>query len=181
MVLLSGGRSWLVIRDQASRGSGVATYVERIFSVASDTLAEVMSYVSDGHQSGDTFSPTRDFSSRVLSCEVADDVVTVRVQYRVEYSTEVSLFNRKQEVTFVKNRHSKSLHVDEHRSECSSRELSAVYDIDSLTNEDFVKYNYRELAQIATGVDRIKRKWLSDFLNECEWTQERRRLAALLN
>ena len=55
-----------------------------------------------------------------------------------------------------------------------------VFDIDSMTEEDFLKYNYQELADIATGRNAVKKDWLREFLKTCESTIEARRLSQLL-
>ena len=188
-VLLSGERTWLVIRDQAMRGSGVASYIERVFAITSNRMLEAMSYVGDGHQSGMGFEPTREFASQILSCRLTDGIVTASVRYVVDYTTwdpeasdkSIVLFQRRQTTVFVKNLRTNVQRLDEQHSECSARELRAVYDIDSLTNEAFLKYNYEQLTRIARGSNSVKKTWLRSLLNDCEWTAERQRLDAVLN
>jgi hypothetical protein len=93
----------------------------------------------------------------------------------------VPLWKKQQRAILVRSMKHKSPVLDLNRSSLSQPELDAVYNIDSLSSEDFLKYNYLELTQIAAGTHAAKKEWLRQFLKECENTIEHRRLARMLD
>lgn len=187
-ILLSGDRSWLVIRDQGATGSGVVTYVDRIFLVNRTALIEGPSYVAEGHQYGIGREANREFGTQLSSSELKAHKFVVQIECFVEYGFQdprnsakwINLFARKQKVTLVRDMASKVQYLNREQSDISQAELEAVYNIDSLYDEDFLKYNYQELADIATGRNAVKKDWLREFLKTCENTIEARRLSQLL-
>ena len=187
-IILSGGLTWLTIQSQGATGSGVASYVDRVFLVKGGRLVEAFSYIADGSQSGIQNETDREFNANIRSCTLAHDVVTAEIDYSVKYAVRnilnpgenIVLFVRHQRATFIKRLRSHQRQFDPQRSSLSEKELNAVYDIDSLSDEDFLKYNYHELAQIAAGPDLAKKEWLHQFLKTCENTIEHRRLSKVL-
>jgi len=188
LILLSNGRSWLVITQQGQSGTGVALYFDRLFLVEHGALREVMRYTSKGHQSTFTSEPERDFSGRILNCEVRNGVARIEIEFAVTYlredlsnpSLDAALFTKKQKALFVGKLGRKRFALDATRSDLSQNELEAVYDVDSLTNESFLKYNLEELSRIAKGTDTNRKEWLKRFLNVCKNSTEKRRLSVLL-
>ena len=180
-VVLSEGKTWLVIKGQSASGSGVASYYDSVFLVSPKGLIDAFSYVSEGSQYGIASDANREFNARILSCAVANNVVTVEIEYSVTYvgGNDV-LFSRKQKAVFRKHLGSSAELYDAERSDLSENELEAVYNIDSLSDEAFLKYNYKELTQIATGRDLRKKEWLNQFLKSRENTIEHRRLSQML-
>jgi hypothetical protein len=65
-------------------------------------------------------------------------------------------------------------------SDLSEHEIGEVYNIDSLSNEDFLKYNMQGLIKIADGKNAQRKEWLQDFLKKCKRTQEKTALKQLL-
>jgi hypothetical protein len=60
------------------------------------------------------------------------------------------------------------------------KELDPGYgDAVTSTNEEFLKYNYRDLIKIAIG-DSKRKAWLRDFLKHCDDSQEKRLLQKAL-
>ena len=188
MVLLSDGKPWLLIRDQGASGSGVALYIDRLFQVTSRDLRELVAYSSEGHQVGYSHEPTRDFLGRISSCEIHDERATITIDYSVTYLMVswdqlhyIPLLRKQQRAVLVGSLGRKGTMLDLNRSSVSRAELEAVYNIDSLSNEDFLKYNYRELLQIAAGTQVAKKEWLRQYLKECEDSIEHRRLVGILD
>ncbi len=66
--------------------------------------------------------------------------------------------------------------VDKTRSQVSQPELETIYNIDSMTEEDFLKYNYPQLLQLLTGGNGTRRRWLPTYLKTCSNSPEKRRL-----
>ena len=172
----SGGKNWLVVEVQGASGSGVAHYYSRLFQVSAHGIKEVLSFTSDGHQEGIGFEPSRDFSSRILDCKVRGGSASVEIEYAVKYAYgDLTLFGGRQKATYG-GRMSGGLALDARRSELSAEEVEAVYNIDSLSREDFLKYNYEKLAGLAAGRDGKKKAWLRQFLGGCENTPEKEAL-----
>jgi hypothetical protein len=171
---LSGGDPYLIIQGQGASGSGVALYYDRLFKVTSAGVEEVLSYTSGGHQSGYGFVPDRDFSGRVLSCEIGKGAAKVEVEFAVSYSNyddsggNEMLWSKKQKAVYIRPFNSKRFILDPLKSGLSEKEIEAVYNIDSLTPEDLLKYNFEELRKIALGDQRESKEWLRQFLQNCE-------------
>lgn len=180
-VVLSGGKTWLVIKGQGASGSGVASYYDRVFLVTPEALIDAFSYVSEGSQYGMTSDANREFNARILSCALANDVITVEIEYSVTYVGGANaLFTRKQKAAFSKRLGSQTQLYDAEHSDLSQNELETVYNVDSLSYEGFLKYNYRELSQIVAGDNAPNKEWLREFLENRENTVEGRRLNRLL-
>ncbi|HEX5703780.1 MAG TPA: hypothetical protein VFX97_11315 [Pyrinomonadaceae bacterium] len=187
MILLSGGKPWLVIRGQGASGSGVALYIDYIFQISGGRLRQVAGYSAAGIQSGAPDGATREFAARPVSLEVSHGRAIVELDLSVSYSMPAydtspvtELFSKRQRATLIKKLSSGSPVLDASRSDLSQHEFDSVYNIDSLYGEDFVKYNFAELSQIATGNRRGQREWLLAYLKECESTPEVRKLRRML-
>ncbi len=187
-VVVSGGKSWLIITGQGASGSGVALYVNRVFLVKPDGLRAIMAYVAEGSQAGYFGAPSREFFSSVQSCELSDDVATVKIRFSAKYFfhdysnqfARVHLFTKTQSAVFSRRLDDDEARLDREVSELTERELSDVYYIDSLSDEEFLLYNYENLARVASGQDAPRKQWLTQFLSTCQKTSERERLEALL-
>jgi len=186
-ILISGGRSWLIIQGQGASGSGVALYFDRLFQVTKNGLREIVSYSSGGHQSGEPDGPTKEFSGHVISCEVTEDRAIVTIEFTIEYSTwsvseqdYVTLFTKRQRAVLTRRPGGGTRIVDRTRSQVSQHEMESIYNIDSMTEEDFLKYNYSQLLEIASGENETRRRWLRSYLKTCGNSPAKRRLTQLL-
>ncbi len=108
------------------------------------------------------------------------DVVRLVVRYSVSYVGEELLFKKHHTAVFTQRLGSQREVLDRVNSDISPQELESVYNIDTLSKEDFLKYNYKELSEIASGRDLTRKEWLRSFLKTCDDTVERRRLQRLL-
>ncbi len=186
-ILLCDGRAWLIVTMQGASGSGVALYFDRLFLVEQGILREVMSYNSEGHQADFGYEPERNFSARIIDCKLRNRIASIEIEFVVSYANELDsnprqpdlLFTKRQRAFFVRPLSGNESRLENH-SELLENELEDVYSIDSLTNEEFLKYNFKELSQFAIGTDASKREWLRRFLNVCESTKDKARLQSLL-
>lgn len=185
-LVLSGGKSWLVVRVQGASGSGVALYNDRVFTVRNNKVLEILTYPADGHQSGYGSEPSREFAGRVLDSKIENDVATVEVEFTVNYSTfndtddDIQLWSKRQRAILRKRLTSNQFTIDSKKSlGLSDREIESVYGIDSLTAEDLLKYNFAELKKIANGKPKQK-EWLRKFLLLCKPSSEKNALQRLL-
>ncbi|MGH9427046.1 MAG: hypothetical protein ACRD2L_12180 [Terriglobia bacterium] len=188
IVFLDGGRSWLVVRGQGASGTGVASYFDRVFLVGRGGVRQVLSYMSEGHQGGFSYEPTREFFGQLVSLKVRGGVVSAEIRFTVQYWGEdratagegMLLFAKLQTALFTGQVGTGKQVIDPNRSDLTQRELDDVYNIDSLTDEGFLQYNDAELSAIAKGRDSTRKEWLRRFLDECEGSARQRRLRHLL-
>lgn len=173
--LLSGGKTWLLIRVQEVSGSA-SLYNDRLFTIDNRKLVEVIVYPAAGHQGGYSF-PENSFNTRLIEAEIKDGVATVKVEFTINYSTsdgygnETPLWNKKQKAVFKINLNSNKVTVDANQSNVSKREIEMVYGDKPMTDEDFLRYNFEELKQIALGKQSPQKAWLQNFLLECKLLQ----------
>jgi len=185
LLLLSNGKPWLVVTERGASGSGIALYVDRIFKVNRNGLQEILRYNSSGTQAAWREGPDRMFDGRVASCEVHHGEITVTVAYTVEYQmfeqqrAQQTLFSRRQTAVFRLSRPGRAV-LNQAKSTLSQKELESIYNIDSMTDDDFLKYNYVQLQQIAVGKDQKRKRWLRNYLEQCADIPERRQLRKLL-
>ena len=180
-IIVSRGFTWLAIENQGASGSGVASYFDEVYLVTPKRVIKAFSYMSEGSQYGGPNSTNREFSGRVLDCSISNSVVTAEIEYSVTYvSRDLILFTKKQKAVFSKGVGDQRERFDGARSNLSNEELEAVYNIDTLSDEDFLKYNYEELSQIALSGDVERREWLVQFLETCENSIEHRGLKKMM-
>jgi hypothetical protein len=181
-ILINHGTPWVDIQEQGANGTGVASYVDTVYLVTPSKITRGFAYLSEGSQFGGPGSDNRDFNGRILDCSLRGNVVTVHAQYSVEYFGDDNLlFSKTHNVVFSERLGGDKYIFDRAHSDISEKEFDAVYDIDSLSDEDFLKYNYAALSEIATGTDLKHKEWLRNFLPNCENTIERRRLSQMLS
>ena len=67
-------------------------------------------------------------------------------------------------------------------STATASEVEKFYDIEDVafTDDEFLKFNLKGLAELAKSKDDKRRSWLSDFLQDIPDTAESRQLKALL-
>jgi len=185
LVLASGGYNWLVVQGQTASGSGVALYNTRLYELTSKGIKLVVDYESEGYQSSFEAWPTKWFTSKIISCENNRGRSVATVEFTVDYSVwskddkEVSLFVKRQIAVFEKTSNHKAV-LNTTRSSVSNHELKSVYYIDSMTDVDFLQYNYDELVKLATHGNRDQRLWLKSYLKQYAVNSEQqRKLTAL--
>ena len=178
MILLSGGKPWLVIRGQGASGSGIALYNDYIYQISNG---------AEGVQSGAPDGATRAFIARVASCEVKHGQAIVELDLSVEYSAYdpeghqfIDLFKKRQRATLLQRLNEDSHVLDARRSNLSKHEFDSVYNVDSLYEDDFVRFYFAELSRIAASRNSAQKKWLSEYLKTLEHTAEVRRLEQIL-
>ena len=145
-------------------------------------LNEVASYESEGYQSGWDTCPTREFTTRILDFQRAQNQTRVKVEFNLEYLMEDEdrrLFSKRQVATFVSSNNSRQV-LDSSESTVTQRELEHIYTIDSMTQDDFLKYNLSELLNLAKRGTKAQKNWLKEFLERCETCAEKQRLLAAL-
>ncbi|HRH44623.1 MAG TPA: hypothetical protein PKY82_23505 [Pyrinomonadaceae bacterium] len=175
---LSGGKNWLVVQTQVGSGTGFALYNYRLFTIRNNKVVEILEFPAEGH----TFNlglPDWSSSAHIIDCKIEKNTVIVEIEFAATYSTfnetdKDVLWIKKQKAVFRKDLNSGKVILDRKKSNLSQRELKSVYGFDSLTNEAIVKYNFEELKKISLGKDAVHKKWLQDFLQQCEPIREKK-------
>jgi hypothetical protein len=187
-IILSGGLTWLAIQSQGASGSGVASYFDRLFLVRPTGITKGIAFTSEAYQSGYEGKPTMNVSGRIVSASLINETIAAEIEYSVEYGgadpllprKDIILFAKNQKALIVKSPRSRTQWVDRGHSDAPESELDAVYNVDSLSDDDFLKYNYQELSGIARGRNSAKKEWLRRFLGTSPNTAEHRRLSRML-
>lgn len=177
--LLSGGKSFLVVQAQVQSGAGVAQYNDRLFTVQKGKLIELMDYTADGHQSNFSYQGVREFSGRVNDCKIENGKAQIEIEFTVNYTgwnekseSDFLLWRKKQKVVYIKSLNSKQKRIDSVKSDINQKEIDTIYNVDSLTDEDVLKYNFEELKTIAQEKGK-RNQWLREFLSHCENSKEK--------
>jgi hypothetical protein len=185
LIFISDGKPWLIVESQGASGSGVSLYFQTLYQVSKHGLKEILSYPVGGYQAGYGERPSRNFDGKIVSCEIKRGGVTVTLEFTVEYSMwsisrDVPLFSKRQTLVMSRSLNGGESVIDRKRSGVSQQELETVYNIDSMTEEDFLHFNYVQLHKIAVGKDSERKHWLRNYLNRCTHSSERRQLLKLL-
>jgi hypothetical protein len=184
--LLSGGKSFLVVQVQTQSGTGVAHYTDRLFAVHKEKLIELLDYPADGHQSLLAYQGNREFSGRVSDCKIENGKAQIEIEFRVNYSgwdgktnSDFLLWNKIQKAVYTKSLNSKRKKLDSSKSDITQEEIDTIYNIDSSTDEDVLKYNFEQLKTIARKKGAAN-QWLREFLRYCKSSKEKRELEKII-
>ncbi|HEV2836626.1 MAG TPA: hypothetical protein VGW58_14990, partial [Pyrinomonadaceae bacterium] len=100
VLLMSGGRSWLIVQSTAATGTGLGAWLDTVYQVSNGRVKPVATYLARVNQSGFYPLPSKVFVGSPVSCEIKHRHVILTVSYRVEYgdysSDKVPLFTRQQ-------------------------------------------------------------------------------------
>ena len=151
----------------------------------------MLSYPSSGDESGWDDQIDRSFDSRIFTQTLLNGAYAVEIQFGISYKEALRnygsgfpLFSKKQKARFVWKSSLQRFIIDKSNSELTEKELDGTYtthdDPDCATNEEFLSYNYTELAQLAISGNGNQKNWIKKFLDSCKNTSEKRRLSPLL-
>ena len=104
------------------------------------------------------------------------------MKYFIYYEDQpLSLFTNHQTAVLTAGVGRGSTRLDGSASEITNNEFETVFNIDSLFDDEFLRYNRSELRAIAVGRDAIKKQWLKEYLETCESSSSiKRELLSLL-
>ncbi len=169
-------QTWLVIRELQGRGSGVVLYGDLWYELGNDGLKRALSYPASGHSVPLQRYVAREFQTKVVNHGPINGAYTVEVEFSVAYGVgtveDLPLFSKTQEGRYVWRPDRRKFVLDTATSELSSKEIEAVYNIDSLNDEQFVKYNFRELLLIARNGNPEQKEWLGEFLTKLSKSEQ---------
>lgn len=179
------GRGCLVIKVQEGSGSGFAVYYDRVFQVEKSGIKEILRFPSEGHHSSQGYEPTLEFTTAIHKCEINDSGRIVELWFSVSYSAysgseEVQLWKKTQKAIYKTGSDSKTLVMDSNQSDLSQQEIDAVYGSEWASEDAFVKYNYADLARIASGREDGRKEWLRNYLSQAKESPQKQKLQMLL-
>lgn len=185
-ILHKGPEPWLLITREGVTGSGVSSSYNSLYTVIDGKFSDILHFASDGWQFGfPEERPSRAFQGRILNCSLVEGKAKVELEYSVKYSTSRHIFNdlvlwsKTQRAVFVKVGNADS-HLVENLSRLTTHEVESVYEVDSLSDEELLQYNYADLLIIARGKDQVKREWLRKYLRTAPRTPENTNLQTAL-
>lgn len=186
-VVVSGGKTWLLVEVQDGSGSGYAHYSYRLFKVESSRVKELLSFPSEGYLSSCLPFPVQEFSSRIVNCNESEVITTVEVEFSTAYyddldtsKTSELLWAKNQKEVYTGDTARGRLRLDASKSDMSEQEMDDIYESDPLSSENFLKYNFPQLTKIATGKNTRRKEWLRRYLNKCRDMPENNALQQML-
>jgi hypothetical protein len=184
-VVAAGANRWLVLGRTSGYGSGFGSYTNDWYEVGKDGVAPVLSYMTEFYMGGANHLITSR-TTKLLSLTESGGVTTVvlsvstsREGYVAGERDPLHLWSNKRKATFIKGPYMEKFIFDPLRSEIAEKELSPDSGFDdavAVTNDEFLKYNYRELLKIASEHWTRRKDWLFEFLKSCGDSVEKRSL-----
>lgn len=184
-VVTAGTNRWLVLGRTSGYGSGFGSETHDWYEVGKDGVVPVLSYLTEFYMGGANYLVTNR-TTKLLSLDDRGGVTTVVLQVSTSREGYVAgtpdsfhLWSNKRKVTFIKGPYMEKFIFDPLRSEIMEKELSPNSGFDDavgVTNEEFLKYNYRELLKIANERRTLKKVWLFEFLKSCGDSVKKRSL-----
>jgi hypothetical protein len=167
-----GTARWLVIDSTTGLGSGYHTETEDWYEFDDDGMHTVLSYQTKHFAMPWAATPGLQRETKVLKITCNNEATTIVLLSSASYKGEkesLRLWTNKRRVAFVRKAGARPFTFDPLRSEMSAQELDTDYGEGvGITDAEFLKYNYRQLAEIAAGRDAKRKAWLLEFLNTCD-------------
>jgi len=161
---------------------------ERWFQVAPNEATSVLKLPTQGSQLPGPSGLSREFESRVVEQHATAAGYKVIVRFGVRYwfetfdtDTAIQLFSKTQVATFNQPSGKPGFELVSSESDLDNRQIEHVYNIDSLSAEDFLRYNLEELSMIARQGTGRQKSWLREFLLKVRDVPERSILSRLLD
>jgi hypothetical protein len=187
-VVTAGPERWLAINYGFGHRFVNESEVERWYEVkAEDGVVEVLAYQSRIYDAAfeDWLGIKR--STKLLETEYKDGVAVIVLQSSSFYEANLRhndpfpFMTTKRKVTFKKARAAQRFVYDPLHSELSSKELEPEFGNEgAITDAEFLKYNYRELAWIAARGNAKQRAWLRNHLKGRDESLEKQSLQKAL-
>jgi hypothetical protein len=178
MLNLPGRRRALAIRAQTHGGTGLALVRERWYLLEERRLTAVLDYPVHGHMVGWPSTFDRSFATSAVS-RGGDGVEELQVDFRASYTTGSYIHWMPVESLFVSTRRAhytwrpaaRRFVLDPVRSDAYDDEIEGLFHD---AEEQFLRHNVEELAQLAARGGEGQRAWLRHFLDAVPDGPERR-------
>jgi hypothetical protein len=185
VILISDEQPLFVVTGESSWGQGFSEYESRLFKVTRHGLTEIFSFTSARFQGGYGPDFSKRFDSSIVSCRTKNGRTTIKIEFGARYTflgdhdQDTTLFTKHQTAVLVKEQNGDAI-LAESQSTLNQYELDHVYNTESMTEADFLKYNRAELFKLATRGTAEQKKWLRTYLKECDSGVEKRPLMTAL-
>jgi hypothetical protein len=185
---LAGHKRWLAINYAFSHQSGYDSQVERLYEVTAEGgVTEVLAYQSRVSEAAFEHWLGLKRSTKLLKTEHKDGTAVIVLQSSSFYEANLKhndpfpFLTTRRKVTFKKERGARAFVYDPLHSELSSKELEPEFGNEgAITDAEFLKYNYKELAWIAARGNAKQRKWLRNHLHRSGESPEKQSLQKVL-
>lgn len=185
-VVTAGTQRWLAIGCVSGYGSAFGSDAEDWYEVGSGGVRNVLSYQTRLFIG--LSNPEIKRKSRVTKVEYRDGIATVIIEISTSYEGLMEKFRDRfplweggRRMTFIKGPGMSEFMLDKQHSELLEEELDPRFgDDEGISNEDFLKYNYRELTRLAISGNAKQKEWLRDFIKDCDETLEKQSLQTAL-
>jgi hypothetical protein len=185
-VLSVEGLRLLSITEQGGAGSGLSVELNNLFDLSRPGFTPVLSFVEHGHFSDLTSIPGREVSGFLASVEPGrPDVIKIHYIAR-HFAYDVPLGRTQADAVYTRTGRGK-FRFDPKQSSTSEKEIDALYvRVDGLEDvarysADFLRCNFANLKQIASGPPTPARRWLKGFLKWFPDTAQSHELQQLLS
>lgn len=181
----TASQRWLVITDEADRGSGYGQNYQDWYVVTSKGIKKVLRYPARRYFSGWGSGLEAWSDSAILKVREEAGLATISLRFTISYSTSIwekhrdksiNLWRKNQLVSFKQVADSKEFYFDQARSQLSQREIDALYDGLFTACEDVLQYNFPDLVRVAKNKNVAVKTWLKKYLSECTDSPQRRNL-----
>jgi hypothetical protein len=184
------GQPFLVLTVQGTSGTGVSQAFDRWYEVR-DRVTEVLSVPAKGHQCFDARSLCRSWESHVTGREMRDGKDTVRVRIRVSFSGDrylidetsygdIPLLSTESTLYYSRDSIESPFVLDAGQSPLSEQDLQMVFNVDTLSDEDFLRIYRNDLERVIPTWGAEKKAWVRQFLRNSKDTAEKAALLQLV-
>jgi hypothetical protein len=185
-IIRFGEKPFLIVTEQGNAGSGLSSKIESWIDLTESEFKPVMGFTSEGHLQRFQGGIGREVSALVVSLTTGP-VERITVACNIEFRTvnsnheDLAIGQRKDRVVYARSGKG-DFEIDESLSTISAKDVGDFYDaLDSdFTNEEFLKFNFKGLTDLARSSDLKGRSWLMDFLQRCAETAESLQLRSIL-
>jgi hypothetical protein len=181
-------RTWFVVIELRSRGSGIAGYDESWYEITKDKVNEVLSYPARGHDIPCSGYLGRSYTSLLLRHGSLNGAYTVPIQFLISYNisdcekgtNSPLLFTKDQLAYFVWSEAQGRFVLDAARSGVTEDELDSAYSPVGLSRKRFLALYPNELLGLARDGEPNQKAWLTRFLEDVEEGPAKTRLQRAL-
>lgn len=190
-VEILGKKRFLVVKAQGISGTGVRLAYDRWYEVDSSGVREILSLPAEGHECFNAQTICREFESRVTSRINGQGVDKIQANFTVNYSgnsylldkqsdTNLHLLTRRQKAVFTKASEGYAYTLDVQQSSITQEEIRTVYNVDTLSKEDFLRFNIDYLARGFARKSKRYKEYMRRYFEDCQATPEKAKLLQVL-
>jgi hypothetical protein len=185
---VDGNDIWLVVHWLANSGTGFSLYEENWYKLNSEKLKVALRYPVNGHEEygigeppahvefkGELIGYQSDPQTGVYSVELLFYVfyASAFVDYKEELPEYYPVFSLKRKARYMWNEEDQRFLLDPENSNVLGDEIDKLF---HYTADEFLKYTYDELLELATTGNNLQKKWLELMLEQAEDSSEKENL-----